>query len=94
MSNPQVGQVSACLVACETPFPPRHALAGVSAPAGLLGRLLHAFLQWRNRNRMRRAAESLDDHLLKDVGAPDWLVSEVSVNREFKRLHNIDYLRW
>ena len=36
----------------------------------------------------------LDEHILKDMGAPDWLVSEASVSREFKRLRNIDYFRW
>ncbi|AUT50346.1 isoleucyl-tRNA synthetase [Achromobacter sp. AONIH1] len=56
--------------------------------------MLQVCLQWRNRNRLRNTAEGLDEHILKDMGAPDWLVSEASVSREFKRLRNIDYFRW
>ena len=32
--------------------------------------------------------------MLKDVGAPNWLVNEVSVRRELTRLRDVNYLRW
>lgn len=93
MSHLQSSTATSCLAACDAVLPARDARAR-SAPSSLFGRLLQACLQWRNRNRLRNTAEGLDEHILKDMGAPDWLVSEASVSREFKRLRNVDYLRW
>ncbi|MFG0233069.1 hypothetical protein [Achromobacter sp. 413638] len=93
MSHLQSSPATSCLVACDA-VPPARDTQERWAPSSLLGRLLQVCLQWRNRNRLRNTAEGLDEHILKDMGAPDWLVSEASVSREFKRLRNIDYFRW
>ena len=60
----------------------------------LAGWLWSCYLGYRARNRLRRLAVDLDEHMLQDVGAPDWLVSEATVNRELARLRDANYLRW
>ena len=93
MSHLQSSHATSCIASCDAVLPAREAQERW-VPSSPLGRLLQACLQWRNRNRLRNTAEGLDEHILKDMGAPDWLVSEASVSREFKRLRNVDYLRW
>ncbi|OLU06954.1 hypothetical protein BVK87_17750 [Achromobacter denitrificans] len=50
--------------------------------------------QHRNKARLRSLGAELDEHMLKDVGAPNWLVNEVLVRRELTRLRDVNYLRW
>ncbi len=61
---------------------------------GLLARLWRAYCRHRNVARMRNAAADMEPHLLKDVGAPQWLVNEITVRRDLERLRNVDYIRW
>ncbi|MGY6271960.1 isoleucyl-tRNA synthetase [Achromobacter denitrificans] len=65
-----------------------------SPGGGLLARAWSAYRLRRNKARLRKLARELDEHMLRDVGAPDWLVSEACVNRELARLRDVNYLRW
>lgn len=62
--------------------------------AGLLRLLWEAFCQWRLQSRLRNLAADTDPRIMKDIGAPEWLVHESTVQRELTRLRNVDYLRW
>ncbi|WP_231570330.1 hypothetical protein [Achromobacter sp. RTa] len=61
---------------------------------GFLAKLWSAYRKYRNVARLRSLAGELDEHMLQDVGAPNWLINEVSVNRELTRLRDANYLRW
>lgn len=68
--------------------------AGAARPAGLVSRLWRAYREWRSERRLRNLAENMDPHLLRDVGAPEWLVNQSSVEESLKRITRIDPLRW
>lgn len=74
-----------------TPVPPT---VDAALPAGLFSRLWRAYREWRNERTLRNLAEDMDPHLLRDVGAPDWLVNQSSVEESLKRITRIDPLRW
>lgn len=66
----------------------------ISSGNGLLAKLWVAYRRYRNIRRLRNLPAELDVHLLEDVGAPAWLVNEVTVDRDLRRLRDVDYLRW
>lgn len=61
---------------------------------GFIARIWDAYCARRNAARMRNMAEDMEPHMLSDVGAPQWLVNEANVRREFARLRSVDYIRW
>lgn len=67
----------------------RHAPTG-----GVVVRLRQAYRRWRADRILRNLADEMDAHMLKDVGAPDWLVSQALVEQSLKRINRIDSLRW
>lgn len=73
------------------PAPPT---ADAALPAGLVSRLWHAYREWRSERTLRNLAENMDPHLLRDVGAPEWLVNQSSVEESLKQITRIDPLRW
>ncbi|MFY4258066.1 hypothetical protein ACOTCG_10745 [Achromobacter xylosoxidans] len=73
------------------PVPPP---VGAARPAGLVSRLWRAYREWRSERTLRNLAENMDPHLLRDVGAPEWLVNQSSVEESLKRITRIDPLRW
>ena len=75
----------------EIPAPPT---ADATLAAGLVSRFWRAYREWRRERTLRNLAENMDPHLLRDVGAPEWLVSQSSVEESFKRITRIDALRW
>ncbi|APX78821.1 isoleucyl-tRNA synthetase [Achromobacter insolitus] len=56
--------------------------------------MIAAFRKRRNEARLRQLAADLDEHMLKDLGAPRWLMNEAAVKRDLARLRDADYLRW
>ena len=68
--------------------------ADAALPAGLVSRLWRAYREWRRERTLRNLAENMDPHLLRDVGAPEWLVNQSSVEESLKRITRIDALRW
>lgn len=74
---------------------PATALESALAPdRSFIARLWHAYCARRNAARLRNIAQDMEPHMLSDVGAPQWLVNEVTVRRELTRLRNADYIRW
>ena len=74
---------------------PAAVLESAQAPdRSLIARLWNAYRTRRNVARMRNIAEDMDPHILSDVGAPQWLVNEVTVRQELTRLRDIDFIRW
>ncbi|WP_240622281.1 hypothetical protein [Achromobacter mucicolens] len=70
-------------------------LESAQAPdRSFMARLWHAYCARRNQRRMRNLAQDMEPHMLIDVGAPPWLVNEVTLRRDLARLRNNDYLRW
>jgi len=69
---------------------------GMPAPgqAGLFSLLWAAYCQWRFQSRLRNLAADMDPHIMKDMGVPEWLVHESTVQRQLERMRNADYLRW
>ncbi|SSW73809.1 hypothetical protein AVE30378_06156 [Achromobacter veterisilvae] len=65
-----------------------------SSGGGFLGRIWAAYRKHRNEARLRSLAKELDEHMLRDVGAPNWLVNEAAVERDLTRLRDVNYLRW
>lgn len=61
---------------------------------GFLVRIWLAYRRRRNEARLRNLATDMDPHLLQDVGAPEWLINETTVQRDLARLRNADYMRW
>lgn len=61
---------------------------------GPLARLWRAYCKRRSAARLRNLATDMDAHLLKDVGAPAWLINETTLQRDQARLRNADYMRW
>lgn len=61
---------------------------------GVLGRIWAAYRKHRNEARLRSLAKELDEHMLRDVGAPNWLINEATVARDLTRLRDVNYLRW
>lgn len=86
---PAVASVDAAPAAVRSPL----AVAKPSVP-GLWAWARSVWRQHRNKARLRSLGAELDEHMLKDVGAPNWLVNEVSVRRELTRLRDVNYLRW
>lgn len=66
----------------------------IKPPLGLFGKLCAAFHEWRVERRMRNLATDMDPHIMQDVGVPDWLVNETTVQRELSRIRNTEYMRW
>ncbi len=62
--------------------------------SGFFAKLIAAFRKRRNEARLRQLAADLDEHMLKDLGAPRWLMNEAAVKRDLARLRDADYLRW
>ncbi len=84
-------------------LPETHALAAVESAAAqaqsssrgsIIGRLWRAYRQRRTEAVMRNLADEMDAHMLKDVGAPEWLVNEATHEQSMKRITCIDNLRW
>jgi uncharacterized protein YjiS (DUF1127 family) len=74
---------------------PVAALNGVAAPSsGFIARLWHAYRARRADRILRNLADEMDVHMLKDVGAPEWLVNQATVEQSLKRITRIDSLRW
>lgn len=69
---------------------PAHFPAG----AGLFSLLWAAFRQWRLQSRLRNLAAEMDPRIMRDMGVPDWLISESTAERQLSRLRDVDYLRW
>lgn len=63
-------------------------------PGGLIGRLWRAYRQKRAEAALRNLAHEMDAHMLKDVGAPQWLVNQTTHEQSLKRITRIDNLRW
>ncbi|UIP22463.1 isoleucyl-tRNA synthetase [Achromobacter deleyi] len=61
---------------------------------GFLARIWLAYCARRNEARLRNLATDMDPHMLEDVGAPDWLINETTLQRDLTRLRNADYMRW
>ena len=72
---------------------PQHVMAA-PRQAGLLSLLWAAYCQWRLQSRLRTLAADMDPHIMKDMGVPEWLVRESTVQRQLERMRNADYLRW
>jgi len=70
---------------CAKPAAPR---------LGFFAVLAAAFRKRRNEARLRHLAADLDEHMLQDLGAPNWLMNEAAVKRDMARLRDVDYLRW
>lgn len=81
----------AAMSAPAMPVPPT---ADAALPTGLASRLWRAYREWRRERTLRNLAENMDPHLLRDVGAPEWLVNQSSVEESLKRITRIDPLRW
>lgn len=64
------------------------------APPGLFRKLCAAVRLWRSEARIRNMAADMDPHILQDVGAPEWLVNETTLQRDLNRMRNADYMRW
>lgn len=61
---------------------------------GFIGRLWRAYRTWRADRILRNLADEMDAHMLKDVGAPEWVVSRATLEQSLKRITRIDTLRW
>lgn len=61
---------------------------------GFLARIWLAYRRRRNEARLRNLATDMDPHMLEDVGAPNWLINETTLQRDLARLRNADYMRW
>lgn len=61
---------------------------------GWLGKLWAAYCKRRAESRLRNLAADMDPHILQDVGAPNWLVNETTLQRDLERLKHTDYMRW
>lgn len=61
---------------------------------GFIGGLWRAYCTWRADRILRNLADEMDVHMLKDVGAPEWVVSQATVEQSLKRISRIDTLRW
>lgn len=62
--------------------------------SGFIARLWHAYRARRADRILRNLADEMDVHMLKDVGAPEWLVNQATVEQSLKRITRIDSLRW
>ncbi|WP_313625637.1 hypothetical protein [Achromobacter sp.] len=80
--SPRTGRTIAALEAAQAP------------DDSLLARIWRAYCRHRNAARMRNLAAEMEPHMLDDVGAPQWLVNEITVQRDLERLRNVDYIRW
>lgn len=65
-----------------------------SRPAGVITRLWRVYRSWRADRILRNLADELDAHMLKDMGAPEWVVNQARVEQSLKRIARIDTLRW
>ncbi|MCY1545227.1 hypothetical protein D9M68_811570 [compost metagenome] len=67
-----------------------------AAPLGssFFGWLWSSYRKHRNVARLRNLAVEMDEHMLQDVGAPNWLINEAAVNRDLTRRRDVNYLRW
>ena len=77
-----------------TPEPAAARESALAPDRSFITRLWDAYRTRRNEARMRNIAHDMEPHMLSDVGAPQWLVNEVTVRRELTRLRNVDYIRW
>ena len=77
---------------------PETAASGANRAAppsgGFIVRLWRAYRQRRADRVLRNLADEMDVHMLKDVGAPEWLVNQATVEQSLKRVTRIDTLRW
>lgn len=79
----------------SVPIPGGAPSAELAAPRrGLFALLVAAYRRRSNQARLRHLAADLDEHLLRDLGAPGWLMNEAAVKRDLARLRDVDYLRW
>lgn len=86
---------SASVGSAPTATAPLAVLEAAQAPdRSFPARIWNAYRSWRNAARMRNMAQDMEPHMLCDVGAPQWLVNEVSVRRELSRLRHVDFIRW
>ncbi|WAI85648.1 MULTISPECIES: isoleucyl-tRNA synthetase [Achromobacter] len=72
----------------------QHQNMPAQSPVGLVSLLWAAFCQWRLQSRLRNLAADMDPHIMKDMGVPEWLVHESTLQRDLERMRNADYLRW
>ena len=61
---------------------------------GWLAKVWDAYCKRRAESRLRNLAADMDPHILQDVGAPNWLVKETTMQRDLARLKHTDYMRW
>ncbi len=73
---------------------PAHAEPQGLSRGGIFSRLWRAYRQRRAEAVLRNLANEMDAHMLKDVGAPQWLVNETTCEQALKRITSIDSLRW
>ncbi|MBB1594846.1 isoleucyl-tRNA synthetase [Achromobacter sp. UMC46] len=59
-----------------------------------MGKLWAAYRKRRAESQLRNLARDMDPHILQDVGAPNWLVNETTMQRDLARLKHTDYMRW
>jgi len=65
-----------------------------SSRTGFFEWVWSAYRKRRDEARLRNLATELDEHMLQDVGAPEWLINEATADRERLRRRDVDYLRW
>lgn len=86
---------------CESPAPFRHPAPSAAAVDGGLvqttvGTIVH---YWHNRRvrarqaRVNDAMRNVSAHMLKDIGAPEWMVAEASMRYDGRPLRLIDLFR-
>lgn len=69
-------------------------LAPQSSSVPFIVNLWRNFWDRRARTRSLGLVASLDRHILRDVGAPPWLVNQTTVQNELQRMRDREYLRW
>ena len=88
-ASPEVDLAAAAPATVTVQAEPQSASRG-----GFLSRLWRAYRQRRAEAVLRNLADEMDAHMLKDVGAPQWLVNETTREQALKRITSIDNLRW
>ncbi|CAB3729188.1 hypothetical protein LMG3458_04686 [Achromobacter deleyi] len=88
-ASPEVQLAAAAPATVTAQAEPQSASRG-----GILSRLWRAYRQRRAEAVLRNLADEMDAHMLKDVGAPQWLVNETTREQALKRITSIDNLRW
>jgi hypothetical protein len=87
---------------CQSPVPMSHTLTGrFAAATGDAARAaLNAFqATWRNHSplagqeRRFELMADIDEHTLKDIGAPNWLIAQAVERKDAHHLHLLDLYR-